>query len=102
MAARELRISLTTQLSNYEVDAGTLTVPGSATRAQLSKLVNELLDREKPLPFDFIVNEQFLRSTLADVVQEHNLQAEEELSVEYVLALLPPQPQATASECCGL
>eukprot|EP00043_Microstomoeca_roanoka_P007145 m.69072 g.69072 ORF g.69072 m.69072 type:complete len:414 (+) comp13713_c0_seq1:80-1321(+) len=98
MADQEFRVSLFTRLDKFKIDLDKVTVPGTATRAQLSKLVNELLQREKPLPFDFIVNEEFLRTTIADVVLEHNLPTEEELSIEYVLALLPPEPQATSSE----
>eukprot|EP01147_Barroeca_monosierra_P008607 gene8607-10292_t len=96
--SQEFRISLFTHLKGYSVEESTITVPATATRAQLSKLVNELLELEKPLPFDFIIQEEFLRSTLGDVLRTHNLPSEEEIPVEYILALLPPKPHATSSE----
>lgn len=60
-------------------------------RYHLSALVNRLLSTGKPVPFEFIINGVFLRSSLDDYLTEHGISAETTLQVEYVPAQVPPQ-----------
>ncbi|KAF1815696.1 WD40 repeat-like protein [Eremomyces bilateralis CBS 781.70] len=64
-------------------------------RYALSTLVNSLLESEKPVPFEFLINGQFLRTTLDEFLTANGISAETTLSVEYVRALLPPTQTAT-------
>jgi ribosome biogenesis protein YTM1 len=59
-------------------------------RYQLSTLVNRLLDTDKPIPLEFLVNGQFLRTSLDDFLTQNGISAESTLNVEYVKALVPP------------
>lgn len=59
-------------------------------RYALSTLVNKLLDFEKPVPFEFLINGQFLRTTIDDFLTANGISSESTLSVEYVRALIPP------------
>lgn len=59
-------------------------------RYQLSTLVNRLLATEKPIPLEFLVNGQFLRTTIDEYLTQNGISAETTLSVEYVRALIPP------------
>ena len=59
-------------------------------RYALSTLVNKLLDFEKPVPFEFLVNGQFLRTTIDDFLTTNGISSESTLNVEYVRALIPP------------
>ncbi|KAF2876111.1 hypothetical protein BDV95DRAFT_674235 [Massariosphaeria phaeospora] len=60
-------------------------------RYGLSTLVNNLLRPEqKPIPFNILINGQFLRSTLQQFLTQHDLSSESTLDVEYTPALLPP------------
>ncbi len=89
---------------------GELTVPVSVARYHLSELVNQLLEREAPVPFDFLISarepaagsasaspeemimsQKFLTGSLAEFMKLHNIKGEEALRIEYVLALPPPQ-----------
>lgn len=56
----------------------------------MSTLVNRLLSTEQPIPFEFLINGQFLRSSLDDFLTENGISAETTLNVEYVRALIPP------------
>lgn len=106
----EVMIRLTTDLpdESLHVPDSHLAAPSSLDRYALSELVNKLLGREKPIPFDFLVevghthdeskapekpstdsSDVFLRSTLAELRAEHNLSSEKVLEVKYVLALPP-------------
>jgi centromere/kinetochore protein ZW10 len=56
----------------------------------LSRLVNNLLHTEKPIPFEFLVNGQFLRTSIEDFLTQNGISAETTLNVEYTRALIPP------------
>ena len=59
-------------------------------RYALSTLVNTLLENEKPVPFEFLVNGSFLRTSLEEYLTANGISAENTLSVEYVRAIIPP------------
>lgn len=59
-------------------------------RYQLSTLVNRLLKTEKPIPLEFLINGQFLRTSLDEFLTQNGISAETTLNVEYVKALVPP------------
>lgn len=68
-----------------------MVVPVKLARYGLSELVNHLLDNEKPVPLDFLIDGQFLRTTVAKYMETAKVTAEQVLKVEYVLAM--PQPE---------
>ncbi len=72
-----------------------LTLPPAFRRYQLSTLVNRLLETEQPVPLEFLINGQFLRTSLDDFLTRNGISAETTLSVEYVKALIPPLYQAS-------
>lgn len=59
-------------------------------RYQLSTLVNRLLETEQPIPLEFLINGQFLRTSLDEFLTQNGISAETTLNVEYVKALIPP------------
>ena len=59
-------------------------------RAGLSELVNNLRTSEDRVPLQFLINGQFLRSTIDDFLTAHGISAETTLPVEVIRALLPP------------
>lgn len=67
-------------------------------RYQLSTLVNRLLETDKAIPLEFLINGQFLRTSLDDFLTSNGISAETTLSVEYVRALIPPLPVASYSQ----
>lgn len=61
------------------------------TRHKLSTLVNELLHREENrIPFDILINGEFLRTTVDEFLTKNGINAETTLDVEYTRALVPP------------
>lgn len=67
-----------------------LTINPELKRYQLSTLVNRLLETEQPIPLEFLINGQFLRTSLDEFLTQNGISAETTLSVEYVKALVPP------------
>lgn len=52
--------------------------------------MNNLLGNEKPVPFEFLINGTFLRTSIDDYLTANGISAETTLEVEYVRALIPP------------
>jgi ribosome biogenesis protein YTM1 len=89
---REAVVSFTTKLqAEYQVPEDQLVVPADLARYGLSEVVNRLLALEKPVPFDFLVDGQFLRTSIAQYLKLSNRSSEQVLSLEYVLALSEPE-----------
>eukprot|EP00727_Mastigamoeba_balamuthi_P010463 m51a1_g6039 putative wd40 repeat-containing protein (461) ;mRNA; f:161429-163867 len=65
-------------------------VPSRLTRLGLSEVVNHLLATSSPVPFDFLVGNEFLRTTLARHMAERGIAAEGTITVEYTLAVGRP------------
>ncbi len=56
----------------------------------MSTLVNTLLQSEKPIPLDFLINGTFLRTSIDEFLTTNGISAETTLNVEYVRAIIPP------------
>ena len=88
----QVRIHLQTRSADIELpqDTGPILLSTEVKRYQLSTLVNRLLETEKPIPLEFLINGQFLRTSLDDFLTQNGISAETTLNVEYVKALIPP------------
>nr|5DTC_A Chain A, Ribosome biogenesis protein YTM1 [Saccharomyces cerevisiae YJM1133]5DTC_B Chain B, Ribosome biogenesis protein YTM1 [Saccharomyces cerevisiae YJM1133] len=62
--------------------------PISLKRYGLSEIVNHLLGSEKPVPFDFLIEGELLRTSLHDYLTKKGLSSEASLNVEYTRAIL--------------
>ncbi|KAK2072512.1 hypothetical protein P8C59_006861 [Phyllachora maydis] len=75
-----------------------LLVPADLRRYGLSRILNSdsmLATAAAPVPFDFLVDGAFLRSTLADHLRDRGLSLESSLTLQYVPSLAPPVFQAS-------
>jgi ribosome biogenesis protein YTM1 len=52
--------------------------------------VNNLLENDKPIPLEFLVNGTYLRTSIDEYLTANGISAETTLEVEYVRALIPP------------
>jgi len=60
-------------------------------RLGLSQAINHLLGTlDNPIPFDFLINDIFLRTSLDKFIQKYKLKEENAILIEYVLALGEP------------
>lgn len=53
------------------------------------------METDQPIPLEFLINGQFLRTSLDDFLTQNGISAETLLNVEYVKALIPPLPVAS-------
>lgn len=88
----EAVVSFTTKLPDqYQVPEDQLVLPSTLARYGLSEVVNKMLDLAKPVPFDFLVNGEFLRTSIAQYLEARKLSSEKVLRLEYVIALSEPE-----------
>ncbi|RHZ75295.1 hypothetical protein Glove_216g77 [Diversispora epigaea] len=91
----QIQVRFITQQRKYAVTDSVILVPISLRRYGLSEIINHLLGFEKPIPFDFLIDNQFLRTSLSEYIQNANLSTENILTIKYVESLLPPTPLST-------
>ncbi|PLB34409.1 WD repeat WDR12/YTM1 family ribosome biogenesis protein [Aspergillus candidus] len=91
-AQRQVRVQLTSKQEDVALpeNTGPILVPTGLRRYALSTLVNNLLGSEKPIPFEFLVNGAFLRTSIDEYLTANGISAETTLEIEYVRALIPP------------
>ncbi|KAJ7684833.1 WD40-repeat-containing domain protein, partial [Mycena polygramma] len=77
--------------SQYPLPPSTFMIPTAWTRYQLSQLINKALSLAKPVPFDFLLRGDILKSSLADWCTQNAVGEEETLEIEYIESVLPPQ-----------
>jgi ribosome biogenesis protein YTM1 len=68
-----------------------MVAPSSLARYGLSEIINRLLSFDDPVPFDFIINGEYLRTSVLQYLEAHNLSSEKTLHLEYVFALTEPE-----------
>ncbi|EAU81305.1 microtubule-associated protein YTM1 [Coprinopsis cinerea okayama7 len=75
----------------YPLPSQKYMIPTTWRRYHLSQLVNKALGLAKPVPFDFLVKGEILRTTIAEWCAENGVGEEETLEIEYIESVLPPQ-----------
>lgn len=88
-------MKLTTKYERYQMRTSVIAVPTRFSRFELSKLVNEALELEKPIPFDFIIDGVLLRVSLSEYISSHGLSLESTLVLEYVPIIGKPEEKSS-------
>ncbi|MCJ1229979.1 ribosome biogenesis protein ytm1 [Toensbergia leucococca] len=88
----QVKLQLTTRQPDISLseNTGPILVSTHLRRYALSTLVNTLLHSEKPIPFEFLINGTFLRTSIDDYLTSNGISSETTLTVEYVRAIIPP------------
>ncbi|KAF8876828.1 WD40-repeat-containing domain protein [Infundibulicybe gibba] len=83
-------VAFTTQ-TPYPLPPQKFMIPGSWRRYQLSQLVNKALSLTNPVPFDFLIRGEILRTSLGEWCADNGVGEEESLEIEYIESIMPPQ-----------
>ncbi|MCJ1253118.1 ribosome biogenesis protein ytm1 [Lignoscripta atroalba] len=94
----QVRLQLTTRQADISLPANTgpifVNTSGrnidNLRRYALSTLVNTLLQTEKPIPLEFLINGTFLRTSIDEYLTANGISSETTLTVEYIRAIIPP------------
>ena len=62
-----------TTLTQYPLPSQKFLIPATWKRYQLSQLINKALSLPKPIPFDFLVHGEILRSSLGEWCAEKSI-----------------------------
>ncbi|KAI9313705.1 WD40-repeat-containing domain protein [Dichotomocladium elegans] len=90
----QVQVRFVSRQPKYAVSDAAMMVPSSFKRYGLSEIVNNLLGHERPIPFDFFLDGQILKTSIAEYLSENRLSTENLLTIEYVESMLPPTPVA--------
>eukprot|EP00771_Trimastix_marina_P000614 gnl/Trimastix_PCT/1632.p1 GENE.gnl/Trimastix_PCT/1632~~gnl/Trimastix_PCT/1632.p1 ORF type:complete len:517 (+),score=120.87 gnl/Trimastix_PCT/1632:18-1568(+) len=90
----------------YEAPESTIHVPATATRKLLSRVLNQLLDLESPVTFDFLIKGTLLRTSLEKFLERREMSTEDAAELEFFEALPPPEqahelPHEDGIICCS-
>jgi len=85
-----VQVKFVTNNKKFAVTDAPITVPTRLRRYGLSEVINHLLALEKPVPFDFLVKGEFLRTSIDKYLATRGLSNETLLTIEYVETILPP------------
>ncbi|PVU93191.1 hypothetical protein BB559_003395 [Furculomyces boomerangus] len=94
MNKEQVQIILFSKLKKYELPQTPILVPTNLKRYGLSEIVNHLLGNEKPIPFDFLIEGLFLRSSLEEYLNSKGISTENIINIEFIESLKPPTSQA--------
>ncbi|KAJ3995666.1 WD40-repeat-containing domain protein [Lentinula boryana] len=83
-------VVFTTQ-TPYPLPSQKYMIPSGWKRFHLSQLINKTLALAKPIPFDFLVKGELLRTSLGEWCTENGVGEEETLELEYIESIMPPQ-----------
>ncbi|GAA5894528.1 hypothetical protein JCM8208_006265 [Rhodotorula glutinis] len=92
---KQIAIRLSTKDPLYTIPPAKFLVPASWRRFHLSELINKVLDNDSPIPFDFLIDQTLLRSSLGAYCQSTGTSEEVVLEVEFLPSTLPPQLEST-------
>ncbi|KAJ3157957.1 hypothetical protein HDU89_000336 [Geranomyces variabilis] len=91
----QVQVRFRTRQSQHAVADTAILVPAKLRRYGLSEIINHLLESEKPIPFNFLIDGKFLQTSLSAYLESNALSTENVLDIEYVQATLPPTEAAT-------
>ncbi|RKF57053.1 Ribosome biogenesis protein ytm1 [Erysiphe neolycopersici] len=95
----QIQVYFTTSSKDIELaeEKRQLLVPSNVQRYGLSMILNSdsMLNTDSPIPFDFLIDGNFLRTSLEEYILENGLSPEITLNLQYVRSLIPPSYKAS-------
>ncbi|KAF9582159.1 WD repeat-containing protein 12 [Lunasporangiospora selenospora] len=90
----QVQVRFVTQQREFAIPETAIQTPANLRRYGLSEIINLILQNEgeKQRPFDFLIDGEFLRTSLLEYLNEKGLSTENTLTIEYVESMLPPTP----------
>lgn len=87
---QEVQVTFTTKLP-LVLPESFFSVPVRLARYGLSEIINTLVENTKPVPYDFLIQDSFLRTSLDKYLKKTKSSGEAGITLEVTLACPPPQ-----------
>jgi ribosome biogenesis protein len=87
-----------TKYEEYKVTDSPIAVPSNLGRYGLSEVINHLLELEKPIPFDFMIANTLIRTSLKKFLTRQRISEEEIIEIEY-MPVTSFSDEIQSSEC---
>jgi ribosome biogenesis protein YTM1 len=87
----QVRFSTKTDLV---VSENVVKLPTDLAPNDLSNVINHMLTLDSAVQFEFLIDGQFLKTSLQKYLDSHNLSTENILEIEYIKATPPPSLEA--------
>lgn len=91
MSGETVRVRFVTKYPQYAAAQGDFDISATLNRQGLSAALNQLFEEEEQIPFDFKINGNFLRQSLAQALKQHHISTESLVTVEFFPAFQPPE-----------
>lgn len=88
----QILVSFKSRSPEYAVPETPILVPTKVKRFGLSEIINTLLGLEN-IPFDFLIQNQILKSSIENYLEKSSISRERTLEIEYIQSILPPKLQ---------
>jgi ribosome biogenesis protein YTM1 len=94
----QVRARFVSRTPEYVVTDAPIAVPTKLARAGLSEVVNHLLGSavDEQVPFDFLINDRLLRSSLEKFLNDYNVNTEDVVVIEYIPAIIISEDSKTS------
>lgn len=88
-AEKQIQIYFTSNVANekYQMEDTIYTIPATFKRIDLSRMVKKLLDIKENVSFEFLINDQILRSSIEEFLQLNNILSENVIEIKYILSI---------------
>lgn len=80
----KIRVRFTTTHAQYRVPEVAIAIPAKLGRYGMSEVINHLLELNSAVPFDFMLNDTLIRTSLRKVVSTLKVDTENVVSIEYM------------------
>ena len=81
---QQIRARFTTTHVQYKVPETAIAIPSKLGRYGMSEVINHLLELDPPVPFDFMIDDTLIRTSLRKFVAARQINTEKVVSIEFM------------------
>ncbi|PVV03677.1 hypothetical protein BB560_001835 [Smittium megazygosporum] len=93
----QIQAVFVSKIKKFELPATPILIPAKLRRQGLSEIVNHLLGNETQIPFDFLINNTLLKSSVAEYLSAKSISTENIITLEFIESIKPPSDSKSFS-----